>query len=224
MVDILYSGTKNASSWAMRAWLALKEQDLEFEERIIDLREPQRFEELATIGKISPPSAVPVYVTETTTIFDSLSIMEFASEQGVKSLLPTDIGLRARARSYVAWQHSGLSNICSRLFFESSFYPERRALTESEVSDCNRLFAVLEKELSTHNGEYLFGDMSLADLALAPTVIRLNAHDPDFNGWPLTKRWFDAVLVRESVCEWLEEARLLPHIWFDEYLPDEYDK
>jgi glutathione S-transferase len=204
----------------MRAWLALREQDIEFDERIIDLRRPQRFKQLALVGKFSPPAAVPVLVTDTTTIFDSLAIMEFASEYGEQPLLPADIELRARTRSFVAWQHSGLSNICPRLSFESSFYPDRRSLTDEEGADCNRLFAALEAELSNHGGMYLFGELSLADLALVPTVIRLDAHSPDFGAWPLTKRWFKTMLSRKSVCEWLDEARRLPHIWFDEYLPD----
>jgi glutathione S-transferase len=219
MANILYSGTRNASSWAMRAWLALREQDIEFEERIIDLRKPQRFKQLAMVGKFSPPAAVPVLVTDTTTIFDSLAIMEFASEFGEKPLLPADMELRARARSFVAWQHSGLSNICPRLSFESAFYPDRRSLTDEEISDCNRLFAVLENELSEHGGSYLFGDLSLADLALAPTVVRLDAHVPNFGAWPLTKRWFEILLSRDTVREWLDDARSLPHVWFDEYLP-----
>lgn len=204
----------------MRAWLALREQDIEFEERIIDLRKPQRFKQLALVGKFSPPAAVPVLVTDTTTIFDSLAIMEFASEYGEKPLLSADIELRARTRSFVAWQHSGLSSICPRLSFESSFYPDRRSLTDEEVADCNRLFAALEPELSNHGGNHLFGELSLADLALVPTVIRLDAHNPDFSAWPLTKHWFRTMLSRKSVCEWLDEARPLPHIWFDEYLPD----
>ncbi len=220
MTYILYSGTRNASSWAMRAWLALREQNIEFEEHIIDLRKPQRFKQLAMVGEISPAASVPVLVTDSVTIFDSSAIMEFASEHGEQSLLPDDTELRARARSFVAWQHSGLSSICPRLSFESSFYPDRRALTDEEVSDCNRLFAVLENELLTHGGPYLFGDLSLADLALAPTVIRLNAHNPNFDEWPQTAHWFESVLARATVCEWLDEARPLPHIWIDDYLPD----
>jgi glutathione S-transferase len=219
MAYVLYSGTRNASSWAMRAWLALRVQGIDFEERIIDLRRPQRFKQLAKVGEISPPAAVPVLVTDSTTIFDSLAIMEFASEQGEKPLLPAAAELRARARSFVAWQHSGLSNICPRLSFESSFYPDRRAMTADEVSDCNRLFTALESQLSSHGGPYLFGDLSLADLALAPTVIRLAAHRPDFGEWPLTEEWFQAVSELEHVQEWLEDAYLLPPIWFDDYLP-----
>jgi glutathione S-transferase len=203
----------------MRAWLALRVQGIEFEERIIDLRRPQRFKELARVGRISPAAAVPVLVTDTTTIFDSLAIMEFASEVGENPLLPADTRLRARARSFVAWQHSGLSNICPRLSFESSFYPDRRAMTADEVSDCKRLFAALESELKPHGGPYLFKDLSLADLALAPTVIRLAAHEPDFGKWPLTEKWFQAVAGIEQVQEWLEDAYSLPHIWFDDYMP-----
>jgi hypothetical protein len=40
MTYVLSSGTRNASSWAMRAWLALRVQGIEFEERIIELRHP----------------------------------------------------------------------------------------------------------------------------------------------------------------------------------------
>ena len=87
MTYMLYSGTRNASSWAMRAWLALREQGIEFEEKIIDLRRPQRFKQLAMVGEFSPPAAVPVLVTDTKTIFDSLAIMEYASEIGERPLL-----------------------------------------------------------------------------------------------------------------------------------------
>jgi glutathione S-transferase len=103
MTCTLYSGTRNASSWAMRAWLALREQNIEFEEHIIDLRKPQRFKQLAMVGEISPAASVPVLVTGSAIIFDSSTIMEFASEQGKQSLLPDDMELRTRARSFVAY-------------------------------------------------------------------------------------------------------------------------
>ncbi|MGD8313083.1 MAG: glutathione S-transferase C-terminal domain-containing protein, partial [Gammaproteobacteria bacterium] len=84
---------------------------------------------------------------------------------------------------------------------------------------CRRLFTALESELKTHGGPYLFGELSLADLALAPTVIRLAAHEPEFGEWRLTGQWFQAVSGMEHVREWLEEAYSLPHIWQDDYLP-----
>lgn len=97
MSRVLYSGTRNASSWALRAWLALREQNIPFEERVVDIRRPQRFENLASIAQFSPPGAVPVLVDGDVVIFDSLAIMEYASELGKEPLLPADIRLRALA-------------------------------------------------------------------------------------------------------------------------------
>ena len=82
------------------------------------------------------------------------------------------------------------------------------------------MFTAVENEIAEHGGPYAFGDLSLADLALVPTIVRLEAHDPDFGDFPLTQAWFEAVLAREFVQEWLDDARQLPHIWFDDYLPD----
>ncbi len=50
MSRIPYSGTKNASSWAFRAWLALKEQGVDFEERVVEIRKPQRYDNLVRIA------------------------------------------------------------------------------------------------------------------------------------------------------------------------------
>ena len=49
MARLLYSGTRNASSWALRAWLALKEAGVAFDEEVVDIRRPQRFANLDRI-------------------------------------------------------------------------------------------------------------------------------------------------------------------------------
>jgi glutathione S-transferase len=217
-LPILYSGTRNASSWAMRAWLALREAGIEFTEQVVDIRRPQRFVNLAHIGTFSPPAMVPVWVDGETVIFDSLAIMEYANELSGGQLLPDNPVDRARARSLMAWQHSGLSNICARISFESGFYPFKRALTDAERKECVRLFDCLERNLQASGGPYLSGRLSLADLMLVPTVIRLTRHDLDLAPWPRSKAWTVALLARPSVVEWLSEADTLPHIWFDDYL------
>lgn len=47
----------------MRAWLSLKVAGHDFEERVVDIRRPQRFGNLARIGKLPPPACVPVLDT-----------------------------------------------------------------------------------------------------------------------------------------------------------------
>jgi glutathione S-transferase len=212
---VLYSGTRNASSWALRAWLALREQGIPFEERVVDIRRPQRFANLAGISRFSPPGAVPVLVDGDVVIFDSLAIMEYASELGKEPLLPTDIRLRAHARSLMAWVHSGLSGWCANISFESSFYPQRRAMTATEVAEADRIFAVWEHELAGSGGPYLLGGLSLADLAFVPVVRRLVSHSPDTASWPLAGEWAQRLMSRPSVVEWMEQAELLPPVVLD---------
>ena len=201
----------------MRACLALKELDIEFEEHIVDIRRPQRLDNLARIGRFSPPAAVPVLVDDGVVIFDSLAIMEYANELGGGRLLPADLRRRAHARSLLAWQHSGLSGICARLSFESAFYPRRRAMTTVEQSEAARLFKVCEDELRASGGPYLLGELALPDLALVPAVLRLAAHRPDFEPWPLTKAWSERLVARASVQQWLRDAEGLPPVGLEEY-------
>ena len=215
---ILYSGTKNASSWAMRAWLALRAAGFDFHEKVVDIRRPQRFANLQSIGLFSPPAMVPVLVVEEEVIFDSLAIMEFANDSCGGRLLPSDPIGRAQARSLMAWQHSGLSGICPQISFESAFYPFKRGLTREEKAQCVRLFNPLEQLLKRSRGPYLFGALSLADLALVPAVVRLTRHKVDLDCWPYVGIWCDAVLEHQLVAEWMAEADQLPHIWFDDYL------
>ncbi len=216
----LFSGTRNASSWAMRAWLALREAGMVFEEEIVDIRVPQRFDNLARIGAISPPASVPVLLVEGAVIFDSIAIMEYANDACGGALLPAPLARRAQARSIVAWQHAGLSGICSRISFESGFYPDKRNLTAGEQAEAAVLVRHLDELLRQENGSYLFSNLSLADLALVPTIVRLTRHDLDMSKHPRVRKWTEAMLDLPSVSEWLTEADRLPHIWFDNYLAD----
>ena len=220
MTRVFYSGTKNASSWALRAWLALREQGIEFEERVVDIRRPQRVGNLARIQAFSPPGAVPVLVDGDAVIFDSLAIMEYASEIGARPLWPTDPIIRARARSLFAWVHGGLSNLCARLSFESAFYADKRAMTAEEIAESDRLCAVWERTLAESGGPYLFGELSLADLAFVPVVCRIGSHRPILDGWPLSQQWCERLLARASVRQWLDEAEALPVVVLDDYLVD----
>lgn len=216
----LYSGTRNASSWAMRAWLALREAGVEFEEEVVDIRRPQRFANLARIGRFSPPAMVPVLVNGEAVIFDSLAIMEYANDSCGGALLPVDPLERARARSIMAWQHAGLSGICHRISFESAFYPVRRKLVGEELAECDRLMDFLDATLERSGGPWLFGAISLADLILAPTAVRLGRHLPESHLQRISGGWMMALLQREPVREWLAEADCQPHIWDDAYLVD----
>jgi glutathione S-transferase len=218
MTRILYSGTRNASSWAFRAWLALKELNIDFVEEIIDIRRPQRWDNLSRIGKFSVPAALPLLIDDGFVIADSSAIMEYANELGGNRLLPKDIKLRARARALVAWQHSTLGrDICGCLSFESTFYPQKKSLTHDEVLSAQKLYCVWEKDLKDHGGPYLVGELSLADIAFLPTVLRLTSHLPIGHDWPLTAAWVKRLIARGHVQQWLAQAYELPPIYHEGY-------
>lgn len=213
MTMILYTGTRNASSWAFRAWLALRELGIAFEERLVDIRRPQRFENLARIAEFSPPGAVPVLVDDDQVIFDSLAIMEYANERGGGALLPRDAHRRARARSLLAWVHSGMSGLGANISFESVFHESRPALTPDDQAQLRKALSLLERELENSPGPYLAGDLSLADLAFVPVVLRLVSRTPDLAPWPRFAAWQQRLLARPAVEEWMSEARRLPPVY-----------
>jgi glutathione S-transferase len=227
MKPVLYSGSRAASSWALRAWLALRLAGVEFEEIMLDIRKPQRFANLAKVSEFSPSASVPCLVADSHIVFDSLAICELANDLSGGTLLPADPWIRAEARAFASWQHAGLSQICSRISFESAFYPSKRRLTSSEQVEAMRLFRAAEKMLKRYGGPYLFGALSIADIMLVPTAIRLKCHSPDLGDWPQTSDWLDRLVALDPVKEWLGQAAEEPHIWFEDYLvssPDELDR
>jgi glutathione S-transferase len=218
---ILYSGTRNASSWAMRAWLALRAADCDFEEIVVDIRRPQRFANLERMKIISPAGTVPALRVGDRMIFDSMAIMEYANDIAGGRLLPADPLRRAQARSLMAWQHSGLSGICARISFESAFYPYKRCLTDDENAEAARFFDAIEPILLESCSSFLFGEPSLADYMLTPTALRLLRHNPVTDDWPAARQWMEAILAHPLVRSWVAEADREPAIWYDVYLvPD----
>lgn len=215
---ILYSGTRNASSWAMRAWLALRAADYDFEEIIVDIRRPQRFANLARMRTISPSGTVPALAAGDRVIFDSIAIMEYANDVAGGRLLPADPLHRAQARSLMAWQHSGLSRICARISFESAFYPYKRNLTEEENAEASRFFSAIEPMLLESGGPFLFGEAGLADFMLAPTALRLLRHNPVTTQWPAAQQWMEQTVAHPLVRFWVDEADCEPAVWYDDYL------
>ncbi|EAR08204.1 glutathione S-transferase family protein [Reinekea blandensis] len=206
MTRTLFTGNRNASSWAFRAWLALKEVNIAFREECIDIRRPQRWDNLQRIGRFSPPAAVPVLDDNGFIIWDSLAIMEYANDLSDGQLMPTDLQQRAKARAFVSWQHSTFARVCPALSFESTFYPNKKTLSWVEREDILEIYDLWESTISTFDGPYLIGHYSLADIMLLPSVLRFSSHLPVDHRHPGVRNWIEQLLNRPHVTEWLSEA------------------
>jgi glutathione S-transferase len=108
--------------------------------------------------------------------------------------------------------HSGLSDICGQLSFESTFRSSRAPASEDTVRQALRVVSVFNGELTRHGGPYLVGDFSLADVTFVPFVRRLVAYDIPLHDHPLVSAWAARLMARSGVVEWMREAEALPPV------------
>src|SRR2546430_4194986 len=101
----LVIGNKNYSSWSMRPWLALRANEIPFEEVFIPLYTDDKADK-DRILSLSRAGKVPALVDGNVTVWDSLSIIEYLAEKFPQSRLwPEDRERRAHARSISAEMH-----------------------------------------------------------------------------------------------------------------------
>src|SRR6266705_3007943 len=103
----LVIGNKNYSSWSMRPWLALRANDVPFEEVFIPLYTNDEADK-DRILSFSRAGKVPALIDGDVTVWDSLAIIEYLAERFPEARLwPEDRASRAHARSISAEMHSG---------------------------------------------------------------------------------------------------------------------
>src|SRR6185503_9799664 len=168
----LVIGNKNYSSWSMRPWLALRANDIPFEEVFIPLYTDDKADK-DRILSFSRAGKVPVLIDGDVTVWDSLAIIEYLAERFPEARLwPQDRAARAHARSISAEMHSGflpLRNECGM-----NLHRPVRAVTLSAEAEANvaRIQDIWTECSKRHgkSGPFLFGAFTAADAMFAPVV------------------------------------------------------
>lgn len=217
---ILYIGEKNVSSWSMRAFVAMTEKGLSFEERTISLlRDRGRVERRA----VSPTGRVPVLHHLTSgqaplVIPDSLAIIEYLEETfpppDNPALWPRDPRARSQARWLAAAMHSGFAKLRESMSFNLCFLAEPPAPTLEALADAAELLGMWESALAekTEAGPFLFGPFGAVDAMFAPAAVRLSAFHVPSRSTPRAAAYIDSVLAHSSVKRWMDAARALPPV------------
>jgi glutathione S-transferase len=218
----LYIGNKNYSSWSLRAWLALRQPGIPFEEVKLRLSNEDGSDFKKALAAIGAPGLVPVLVEDDGFItWDTLAIVERAAELFPEAgVWPRDARQRARARSLCAEMHSGfpaLRNRCG-MNLEAPLQEVGQRLWR-EHQDLRRDVARIEQlwgeQLQASGGPFLFGAFSAADAFFAPVCTRIRTYGLPVNA--AAAAYVDRVFALPALRAWIEEA-LAEHdfIEFDE--------
>lgn len=203
----LVIGNKNYSSWSMRPWLLLKNFDIPFEELSIPLFQRNTAEKL---GPYSPSLKVPVLLHRENTIWDSIAICEYISEQLLDGRgWPVNPRHRAVARSVCAEIHSEFPLLkkewpmnckASVPLFASEELANEIARIDAIWSCCKRKYG--------SGGEYLFGRFSIADCMFAPLAVCLTSYGAELSGD--ARRYADTLLANPWVRDWVAQGKAEP--------------
>ena len=201
----LIVGTKEWSSWSLRAYVALRATGAEFEEVYVPLRQEPLTGD--AIKRHTPSGRVPVLKIDeggrSVTVWDSLAICETLAERFPQSKLwPADPFVRAEARSYAAEMHSGYPDVRDQLsmdFVRHKPLPVLRAETKSQLE---RIIDAWSSALTRFgkDGGYLFGGLSVADCMYAPVVSRFSTYGVEVPD--IIRSYMDRVLALDSMRDW----------------------
>lgn len=199
-------GNKNYSSWSMRPWLALRANDIPFVETLIPLYtdNPADKEQILSFSRAGK---VPVLVDGETTVWDSLSIIEYIAERYPEvKLWPDDAAARAHARSVCAEMHSGFVALRSECGMNLHRPIRPVALSADAKANVARIEVIWRECRARHGarGPFLFGRFGAADAMYAPVVHRFRTYAIEVA--PDTKAYMETMMALPAFQEWTREG------------------
>lgn len=201
----LIIGNKNYSSWSLRPWVFMKQHQIDFEEKRIALFTETFKEELL---QYNSDFKVPILKDGDLLVWDTLSILEYISEQYLQSNgWPREKNARAVARSVSSEMHSSFVNIrnelpinCRKKFHDISLSPG----TIREIERIKTLWRNCRTQFGGE-GEWLFGEYSIADAMYAPMALRFEGYSIGLG--EVEEAYVRSILKQPSIVEWIEAGK-----------------
>jgi glutathione S-transferase len=199
----LVIGNKNYSSWSLRPWLLLRHTNLRFTEVRVPLSLPGTADALKAY---SPSGKVPVLLDGTLTVWDSLAICEYVSEQYLNGRgWPQAVAARAQARSFAAEMHSGFQAL--RSAWPMNVRLQRKLPVEAALRrDIERVSDIWSQCLEKSGGPWLFGDFGILDAMFAPVALRFHSYQPVLPAHAAA--YVQTHIANPALQEWMAAGRI----------------
>jgi glutathione S-transferase len=201
----LVIGNKNYSSWSMRPWLALRVNDIAFEEIFVPLYTGDA--DKTKILSFSRAGKVPTLIDGDITVWDSLAIIEYLAERFPQARLwPEDRAQRAYARAISAEMHSGfqpLRNECGMNLHRPIRPVTLSADAQANIARIQEIWIDCRQRYS-HDGPFLFGAFGAADAMFAPVIHRFRTYAVEVA--PKVRAYMEAMMALHAFEQWTEEG------------------
>ncbi|MEP5762517.1 MAG: glutathione S-transferase [Litoreibacter sp.] len=169
-------GDRSYSSWSLRGWLLFEKFGIHVEVQDTRLYHPDFAKDLEGYA---PTRTVPaVKFGDGCIVSDSLAIAETLAEMHPEAgLWPAQPKARALARSIAAEMHSSFSPLRSThpMNLRNRFVDV--PVTAEVQRDLDRIETLWSIAFEGHNGPWLFGEYSIADVMFAPVAARIFGYD-----------------------------------------------
>ncbi len=206
----LIIGNKNYSSWSLRPWLTMKVAGIEFEEISIELHSENGKQEIL---QYSPAGKVPILIADDLSIWDSMAIVEHLAERHPeKALWPFARDSRSIARAVTCEMHSSFTELrntipmnCRKLDSRKEGKPVNISHTlQKDIDRISQIWKNCREEYG-EQGDFLFGQFSIADAFYAPVAIRL--HSQGIPMGEVEQNYIDHILSLPAMKEWIEKGQ-----------------
>jgi glutathione S-transferase len=193
---------KNYSSWSLRAWLAMREFGIPFEEKVIPLDLPETKKKIA---RHSGAGRLPVLHDGDVTVWESLAILEYLAELfPAKAMWPKPKPARALARAVANEMHAGfqaLRNACP-MNLRRPHKPLAAGLSEEVRANVARIEMLWKDCRKAHGkrGPFLFGKFTIADAMYAPVATRFQTYSIPVSA--ASRDYMDALFATPSFRDW----------------------
>jgi glutathione S-transferase len=183
----------------------LKHHQLNFKEKRVALSTETTTKDLS---KYHSDYKVPILKDNELEVWDSLSILEYISEQYLDDRgWPADAQERSIARSISAEMHSSYFNVRNELPMNCRKKFNTIKLSKLATVEIERISWIWRTCRSKYGktGEWLFGEFSIADAMFSPVAIRFYGYSIPLSG--VEEDYVKSVLNHPGIVEWIEAGK-----------------